>query len=113
MPDFIGFACSQLGGRIRSQVARVTFDEFHRNSASIIKHAAFGNVSSGQVAPQLKFDANNLVRCMTSHVVIRNFATLYTVCVKLLHFSVVFVNDVIVDKRCVWSGDLEHRCAEH
>ena len=71
MPDFIGFACSQLGGRIRSQVARVTFDEFHRNSASIVKYAAFVDRATGKVAERLKFDANNLVRacaCATSQV---------------------------------------------
>ena len=55
------FVCLLAGARIRSQVARVTFDEFHKNSASIIKHAAFVDRKTNQVLPLLRFEANNLV----------------------------------------------------
>ncbi|KAK3097161.1 hypothetical protein FSP39_006955, partial [Pinctada imbricata] len=61
VPDFIGFACRQLGARIRGAVAQVTFDEFHRHSASVIQASVFGLDESGNLKTQLKFPANNLV----------------------------------------------------
>ncbi|GFO34278.1 major vault protein [Plakobranchus ocellatus] len=61
VPDFIGFACRQLGGRIRARVALTTFDEFHRYSAPIIQAAVFGPTEAGEPAGKLRFSANNLV----------------------------------------------------
>ncbi|KAK3701446.1 hypothetical protein RRG08_015866 [Elysia crispata] len=61
VPDFIGFACRQLGSRIRARVALTTFDEFHRYSAPIIQAAVFGPHEAGEPAGVLKFDSNNLV----------------------------------------------------
>ncbi|XP_064599755.1 major vault protein-like [Liolophura sinensis] len=57
IPDFIGFACRQIGSCIRASVAQVTFDEFHRHSSDIIHSAVFGNPPK----PQLRFDVNNMV----------------------------------------------------
>ncbi|GFR87232.1 major vault protein-like [Elysia marginata] len=61
VPDFIGFACRQLGSRIRARVALTTFDEFHRFSALIIQAAVFGPHEAGEPARVLRFSANNLV----------------------------------------------------
>ncbi|XP_059155439.1 major vault protein-like [Physella acuta] len=55
VPDFIGFACRQIGSRIRGSVALTSFDSFHKYSAQIIQAAVFGKESA------LKFDVNNLV----------------------------------------------------
>ena len=61
VPDFIGFACRQIGGRIRGQVAQIPFDEFHKHSAQIIQTAVFGLDQDGNLIIPLKFAANNLV----------------------------------------------------
>ncbi|KAK7110646.1 major vault protein-like [Littorina saxatilis] len=61
VPDFIGFACNQLGSRIRAKVALTPFDEFHRHSVAIIQAAVFGTDTGGKLNHFLKFDANNLV----------------------------------------------------
>lgn len=61
VPDFIGFACRQIGSRIRAAVAQISFDDFHRHSAQVIQHAVFRDPKSGSMNSSLKFDANNLV----------------------------------------------------
>lgn len=45
------------GSRIRAVVAQTSFDEFHRHSAQIIRHAVFGESGSEVV----KFPENRLV----------------------------------------------------
>ncbi|KAH9513343.1 hypothetical protein Btru_034666, partial [Bulinus truncatus] len=60
VPDFIGFACRQIGSRIRASVALTSFDSFHRYSAKIIHAAVFGRDSHGDNKEFLKFDVNNL-----------------------------------------------------
>eukprot|EP00116_Pleurobrachia_bachei_P000209 sb/3460471/ len=42
VPDFVGDACKALASRIRGAVAAVPFDDFHRNSARIIRTSVFG-----------------------------------------------------------------------
>lgn len=42
MPDFVGDACKAIASRVRGAVASVTFDDFHKNSARIIRMAVFG-----------------------------------------------------------------------
>ncbi|XP_053406855.1 major vault protein-like [Mercenaria mercenaria] len=61
VPDFIGFACRQIGSRIRAAVALIPFDEFHRHSAQVIQQAVFRDPITGATNTSLKFDANNLV----------------------------------------------------
>ncbi|XP_022080631.1 major vault protein-like isoform X2 [Acanthaster planci] len=61
VPDFIGFACRQVGSRIRGAVSRVRFDEFHRHSSKILQGAVFGFDADGNVKNRLKFKANHLV----------------------------------------------------
>ncbi len=61
VPDFIGDMCKAIASRIRGAVSAVSFDDFHKNSARIIKVAVFG-VDDGRVINQeLRFSANNLV----------------------------------------------------
>ena len=54
VPDFVGDACKAVASRVRGAVAGVTFDEFHKDSATIIRNAVFGEKDI------LFFDANNL-----------------------------------------------------
>ncbi|XP_004346179.2 major vault protein [Capsaspora owczarzaki ATCC 30864] len=61
VPDFIGFACKNIGSRIRERVAHTTFDEFHRFSARIIQEAVFGVGANGEQNTELRFEANGLV----------------------------------------------------
>lgn len=42
VPDFIGDACKAIASRIRGAVASVKFDDFHKNSAKIIRASVFG-----------------------------------------------------------------------
>jgi len=54
--------CMAIASRIRGAVSAVSFDSFHKHSASIITTAVFGVDSTG-TAPnkELRFTANNLV----------------------------------------------------
>jgi len=56
VPDFVGDACKAVASRVRGAVAQVAFDNFHKNSASVIRAAVFGKEQS-----QLVFEANKLV----------------------------------------------------
>jgi len=64
VPDFVGDACKAIASRVRGEVALHSFDEFHRNSAKIIRTAVFG-LDDSQPEPKIKnrfsFQANNLV----------------------------------------------------
>jgi len=64
VPDFVGDACKTIASRVRGAVARVTFDEFHRQSADIIRSAVFGVSAEGTVKPNFVFAANSL--CITN-----------------------------------------------
>lgn len=61
VPDFIGDACKAIASRIRGAVASVAFDDFHKNSAKIIRTSVFGVDENGKVRPKFVFPANNLV----------------------------------------------------
>lgn len=49
VPDFVGDACKAIASRVRGAVASVTFDDFHKNSARIIRMAVFGFEAPGAV----------------------------------------------------------------
>jgi len=55
VPDFVGDCCKAVASRVRGAVAQVAFDNFHKNSASLIRSAVFGKKD------RLMFDANRLV----------------------------------------------------
>jgi len=59
--DFVGDGTKTIASRVRGAVARVTFDEFHKNSAEIIRTAVFGVGTDGLVRNRFQFNANNLI----------------------------------------------------
>ncbi|ORC89355.1 putative major vault protein [Trypanosoma theileri] len=63
VPDFVGRACMTLANRIRVAIAGETFDNFHRNSSSLIRQAIFKNVSGATElrGDSLYFPVNGLV----------------------------------------------------
>ncbi|CAD7683738.1 unnamed protein product [Nyctereutes procyonoides] len=71
VPDFVGDACKAIASRVRGAVASVTFDDFHKNSARIIRMAVFGfetpetKILDGKALPQPRdraiFPQNGLV----------------------------------------------------
>eukprot|EP01103_Thecamoeba_quadrilineata_P012021 TRINITY_DN2_c0_g1_i1.p1 TRINITY_DN2_c0_g1~~TRINITY_DN2_c0_g1_i1.p1 ORF type:complete len:853 (+),score=229.43 TRINITY_DN2_c0_g1_i1:27-2585(+) len=64
VPDFVGDVCKAIASRVRGTVASSTFDNFHRNSAEIIRNSVFGsriNEEGEQPKQSLHFSANNLV----------------------------------------------------
>lgn len=61
VPDFVDTACKAIASRVRGAVAGEKFDEFHRNSARIIRAAVFGTNEEGHIREELRFRTNNLV----------------------------------------------------
>jgi len=61
VPDFVGDACKAVAARVRGAVAAITFDNFHKNSAKIIRSAVFGIDDNQKVKNRFVFTANNLV----------------------------------------------------
>ncbi|CAI8049167.1 Major vault protein [Geodia barretti] len=83
VPDFIGFACREVGeesthilhvysspfnlvscsiaSKIRGAVAGIPFEKFHKYSSEIIRAGVFGRDEHGKLRDQLVFPANNLV----------------------------------------------------
>jgi major vault protein len=59
--DFVGDLCKAMASRVRGAVSSVTFDDFHKNSAKIIRLAVFGSdPENNRVRDQLAFPSNNL-----------------------------------------------------
>ena len=61
VPDFTGDACKAIASRVRGAVAQVQFDDFHKNSARIIRTSVFGLDDNNKVRGSFKFPANSLV----------------------------------------------------
>lgn len=61
VPDFVGDSCKAIASRVRGAVASVSFDNFHRNSAKVIRQAVFGMDEHEKVRNKFHFAANNLV----------------------------------------------------
>lgn len=61
VPDFVGDACKAIASRVRGAVAGEKFDEFHRNSARIIRQAVFGIDAEGRIRDEFRIRTNNLV----------------------------------------------------
>jgi len=61
VPDFIGDFCKAIASRVRGSVAQRSFDDFHKNSAELIRTAVFGKEEDGTIRNTLRFKANNLV----------------------------------------------------
>lgn len=60
VPDFVGDACKAIASRIRGAVAGVRFDDFHKNSAKIIRTSVFGLDENLKIRSSFSFPANNL-----------------------------------------------------
>ncbi|CBY35236.1 unnamed protein product [Oikopleura dioica] len=63
VPDFIGDMCKTTASRIRGVVATKTFDEFHKDSAKIIRGSvlSFADTEKTRVKDRLEFPNNHLV----------------------------------------------------
>jgi major vault protein len=61
VPDFVGDTCKAIASRIRGTVAGVQFDDFHKNSAQIIRESVFGLDANQHVHKRFVFSQNNLV----------------------------------------------------
>ncbi|KAM7449562.1 hypothetical protein ABFA07_002693 [Porites harrisoni] len=60
VPDFVGDACKAIASRIRGAVAGVQFDDFHKNSAKIIRSSVFGLDENHKIRNKFTFPANSL-----------------------------------------------------
>lgn len=58
--DFIGDLCSNMASKIRSYIATITFEDFHKNSDLYIKKSVFGEVE-GVIKNTIFFDFCNLL----------------------------------------------------
>ena len=56
VPDFVGDSCKAIASRVRAAVASVNFDNFHRNSAKLIRDSVFGGADKNAFV----FKANKL-----------------------------------------------------
>lgn len=56
VPDFVGDSCKAIAAHVRGAVALASFDNFHRNSAKLIKEAVFGGAENNRFV----FKANML-----------------------------------------------------
>lgn len=61
VPDFIGDMCKAIASQIRGAVSAVSFDDFHKNSARIIRIAVFGLDEGKRPRDELRFNNNSLV----------------------------------------------------
>lgn len=59
VPDFVGDLCKAIASRVRGIVAGTNFDDFHKNSARIIRTAVFG-LEENKVRKTFQFPQNNL-----------------------------------------------------
>ena len=69
--DCIGEMCSIMASRVRGSVAELTLNEFHKNSARIIRKSVMGEVS-GKIRDKYVFQNNMLA---ISNVDIKNIST--------------------------------------
>ncbi|CAF2766784.1 unnamed protein product [Rotaria sp. Silwood2] len=61
VPDFVGDAAKAIASRVRGAVAGTQFDDFHKNSAQIIRASVFGLDANQRIRDQFVFPQNNLV----------------------------------------------------
>eukprot|EP00296_Roombia_truncata_P007528 JP445967.1.p2 GENE.JP445967.1~~JP445967.1.p2 ORF type:complete len:356 (-),score=162.72 JP445967.1:207-1274(-) len=60
VPDFIGDTSKVIASRVRSAVAKVSFDNFHRNSSNIIRRSVFGVDADGKINAFFSLPANRM-----------------------------------------------------
>jgi len=59
--DFIGDMCLTLASKIRSYIATLSFEDFHKNSDRLIKRAVFGESIEGEINQNLRYEECHLV----------------------------------------------------
>jgi len=59
--DFIGDMCNLMASKVRGAVAGVPFEDFHKNSARLIRKSIFGTDDKGKIKDDFRFPKNNLV----------------------------------------------------
>jgi len=59
--DFVGDACSAIASKVRGEVASISFEQFHKNSAAVIRRAIFGIDERGKIVDELVFTNNSLI----------------------------------------------------
>lgn len=59
--DFIGDLCNVMASKIRSAVASVDFDSFHKTSARLIRKSVFGLDENQKIKNEFIFPKNNLI----------------------------------------------------
>jgi major vault protein len=59
--DFVGDVSKSISSRIRGAVSSVSYEDFHHNSAELIRASVFGRDTEGNIKNFRKFPANNLV----------------------------------------------------
>lgn len=58
--DFVGDLCNLMANQVRSAVAAVDFDTFHKTSARLIRKSIFGVTNDGKINEFLLYEKNNL-----------------------------------------------------
>lgn len=53
--DFIGDMCNTMAAKIRSAVASVPFESFHKSSAKLIRKSIFGVNVEGKIGNEFVF----------------------------------------------------------
>lgn len=59
--DFVGNCCKNIASRVRGKVSSVAFEDFQKESETVIKQAVFGLDENNQIRKQVFFKSNNLV----------------------------------------------------
>ncbi len=59
--DFVGDCCKSIASRIRGTVSMSTFDNFHKESSSIVQAGVFGVDAEKRLKKPLRFKSNNLI----------------------------------------------------
>lgn len=60
MKDPIGDLCNIMASTIRQAVANISFEEFHKTSARLIRKAIFGENNLGKINKFLFLEKNNM-----------------------------------------------------
>jgi len=59
--DFIGDLCTMMSSKVRAAVAGVTFENFHKSSAKLIRSSIFGIDDKNKIRDEFVVAKNNLV----------------------------------------------------
>jgi len=83
--DFIGDMVKTMASKIRSTIATISFEEFHKNSDLYIRKSVFGENADGKMNKNYTFEESNLI---VNNVDIRSVEPIDTITKSLLKKSV-------------------------